>query len=66
MEEPWEHSLHLLYEAKACQEEVTVHLGYLHGLHQVVLPDDVLHTDLGTLNLKVGKSSFQFKFLLLF
>lgn len=41
--------LHGLNEAKASQEQITVKLQDLHGLHQVVFSDNVLHTDTGTL-----------------
>ena len=40
---------HLLDEAKPGEQKVAVHLDDLHGLHHVVLPDDVLNTDLGPL-----------------
>lgn len=43
------HSLHRLDEAKAGKQQVTVELQNLHGLHQVVLPDDVLHPDSSSL-----------------
>lgn len=39
------YSLHRLNEAKASQQQVTVKLQDLHGFHQIVLSDDVLHAD---------------------
>lgn len=44
---PWwvSYSLHGLNEAKASQQQVTVKLQDLHGFHQVVFSDNVLHTD---------------------
>lgn len=39
------YSLHGLNEAKASQQQVTVKLQDLHGFHQVVFSDNVLHTD---------------------
>lgn len=38
-------SLHRLNEAKASQQQVAVKLQDLHGFYQIVLSDDVLHTD---------------------
>lgn len=37
--------LHGLNEAKASQQQVTVKLQDLHGFHQIVFSDNVLHTD---------------------
>lgn len=39
------YSLHRLNKAKARQQQVTVKLQDLHGFYQIVLSDDVLHTD---------------------
>ena len=40
-------------EPKSGQEEVCVHFKDLHGFDQVVLADDVLNTDLGTLDFTI-------------
>lgn len=37
--------LHRLDEAKPSQQQVTVQLQDLHGLHKVVFPNNVLHSD---------------------
>lgn len=39
------YSLHRLNEAKASQQQVAVKLQDLHGFYQIVLSNDVLHTD---------------------
>lgn len=46
---------HLLNKAETWKEEATEHLSQLHGLHHVILTDDVLHTNLGTTMLSWGK-----------